>query len=314
MQDFNKECAASSDKGSEPVVLCSKMVRIAAAFLKEMDPEGYEMLCEGLAKANPDSIAFINEHLLKGRTGDSEQAEWDLPSLTIGHSVALAGGRCAIIEPGSEESPRGWRIRVKKGGREKVTKVWDRFSASDMRHDIKLPSVARLSEKERVLLNSSAEPVTMRLELEPEPHLVLTVNGALAEDLGLTHWSPSLGIISIVNGTVKTVRVNTEIEEIDGELHYELSVEAVMQIMAIDDAWLTTSVVPGSWYCRVPSVDGTRVPVAWSMTAHNTVAVPMPASVYADLNRRIPWFGVDDAERWIAQILLEGQSLRIRNG
>ena len=28
MQDFNKECAASSDKGSEPVVLCSKMVRI----------------------------------------------------------------------------------------------------------------------------------------------------------------------------------------------------------------------------------------------------------------------------------------------
>ena len=314
MQDFNKECAASSDKGSEPVVLCSKMVRIAAAFLKEMDPEGYEMLCEGLAKANPDSIAFINEHLLKGRTGDSEQAEWDLPSLIIGHCVALAGGRCAIIEPGSEERPRGWRIRVKKGGREKVTKVWDRFSASDMRHDIKLPSVARLSEKERVLLNSSAEPVTMRLELEPEPHLVLTVNGALAEDLGLTHWSPSLGIISIVNGTVKTVRVNTEIEEIDGELHYELSVEAVMQIMAIDDAWLTTSVVPGSWYCRVPSVDGTRVPVAWSMTAHNTVAVPMPASVYADLNRRIPWFGVDDAERWIAQILLEGQSLRIRNG
>lgn len=63
MQDFNKECAASSDKGSEPVVLCSKMVRIAAAFLKETDPEGYEMLCEGLAKANPDSIAFINEHL-----------------------------------------------------------------------------------------------------------------------------------------------------------------------------------------------------------------------------------------------------------
>ena len=62
MQDFNKECAASSDKGSEPVVLCSKMVRIAAAFLKETDPEGYEMLCEGLAKANPDSIAFINEH------------------------------------------------------------------------------------------------------------------------------------------------------------------------------------------------------------------------------------------------------------
>ena len=28
MLDFNKECAASSDKGSEPVVLCSKMVRI----------------------------------------------------------------------------------------------------------------------------------------------------------------------------------------------------------------------------------------------------------------------------------------------
>lgn len=51
MQDFNKECAASSDKGSEPVVLCSKMVRIAAAFLKETDSEGYEMLCEGLAKA-----------------------------------------------------------------------------------------------------------------------------------------------------------------------------------------------------------------------------------------------------------------------
>ena len=44
MQDFNKECAASSDKGSEPVVLCSKMVRIAAAFLKETDPEGYERL------------------------------------------------------------------------------------------------------------------------------------------------------------------------------------------------------------------------------------------------------------------------------
>lgn len=76
MQDFNKECAASSDKGSEPVVLCSKMVRIAAAFLKETDPEGYEMLCEGLAKANPDSIAFINEHLLKGRTDDAEQADW----------------------------------------------------------------------------------------------------------------------------------------------------------------------------------------------------------------------------------------------
>ncbi len=36
------------------------------------------------------------------------------------------------------------------------------------------------------------------------------------------------------------------------------------------------------------------------MTAHNTVAVPMPASAHADLNRRIPWFGVDDAERWIA--------------
>lgn len=68
MQDFNKECAASSDKGSEPVVLCSMMVRIAVAFLKETDPEGYEMLCEGL----PDSIAFINEHLLKGRTDDAE--------------------------------------------------------------------------------------------------------------------------------------------------------------------------------------------------------------------------------------------------
>lgn len=51
MQDFNKECAASSDKGSEPVVLCSKMVRIAAAFLKETDPEGYEMLCEGLTRS-----------------------------------------------------------------------------------------------------------------------------------------------------------------------------------------------------------------------------------------------------------------------
>lgn len=61
MLDCKTECAASSDKGGEPVVLCSKMVRIAAAFLKEMDPEGYEMLCEGLAKANPDSIAFINE-------------------------------------------------------------------------------------------------------------------------------------------------------------------------------------------------------------------------------------------------------------
>lgn len=80
MQDFNKECAASSDKGSEPVVLCSKMVRIAAAFLKETDSEGYEMLCEGLAKANPDSIAFINEHLLKGRTDDAEQADWDSSS------------------------------------------------------------------------------------------------------------------------------------------------------------------------------------------------------------------------------------------
>lgn len=122
MQDFNKECAASSDKGSEPVVLCSKMVRIAAAFLKEMDPEGYEMLCEGLAKANPDSIAFINEHLLKGRTGDSEQAEWDLPSLIIGHSVTLAGGRCAIIEPGSGESAwmahqseEGWQRKSHEG-------------------------------------------------------------------------------------------------------------------------------------------------------------------------------------------------------
>lgn len=211
MQDFNKECAASSDKGSEPVVLCSKMVRIAAAFLKETDPEGYEMLCEGLAKANPDSIAFINEHLLKGRTDDAEQADWDLPSLIIGHRLAVASGRCAIIEPGAEESPRGWRIRVKKGDREKVTKVWDRFSASDMRHDIKLPSVARLSEKERALLGSSAEPATVRLELEPKPHLVLNVVGALAEDLGLTHWSPSMGIISIVNGTVKTVWVDTEI-------------------------------------------------------------------------------------------------------
>lgn len=309
MLDCKTECAAPSGKGSEPVVLCSKMLRIAAAFLKETDPEGYEMLCEGLAQANPDSIAFIHEHLLKGRTDDAEQAEWDLPSLIIGHRLAVAAGRCALIEPGSEECPRGWRIRVKKGGREKVTMVWDRFSASDMRHDIKLPSVARLSEKERALLSSSAEPATVRLELEPEPHLVLSVNGALAEDLGLPHWSPSLGIISIVNGTVKTVRVDTEIEEIDGELHYELSNEALMQIMAFDDDWLTTSVVPGAWYCRVPSVDGTRVPVAWSMMAHNTVEVPMPASVYAALNRRIPWFGVDDAERWITRMLREGQSL-----
>lgn len=78
MQDFNKECAASSDKGSEPVVLCSKMVRIAAAFFKETDPEGYEMLCEGLAKANPDSIAFINEHLLKGRTDTSTSSRGEL--------------------------------------------------------------------------------------------------------------------------------------------------------------------------------------------------------------------------------------------
>lgn len=309
MLDCKTECAALSGKGSEPVVLCSKMLRIAAAFLKETDPEGYEMLCEGLARANPDSIAFINEHLLKGRTDDAEQAEWDLPSLIIGHRVAVAGGRCAIIEPGSEESPRGWRIRVKKGGREKVTKVWDRFSASDMRHDIKLPSVARLSEKERVLLSSSAEPATVRLELEPEPHLVLSVNGALAEDLGLTHWSPSLGIISIVNGIVKTVWVDTKIEEIDGELHYELSIEALMKIMAIDDAWLTTSVVPGAWYSRVLSVDGTRVPVAWCMMAHNTVEVPMPATVYAALNRRIPWFGVDDAEWWIIRMLREGRSV-----
>lgn len=198
---------------------------------------------------------------------------------------------------------------MKKGDREKVTKVWDRFSASDMRHDIKLPSVARLSEKERALLGSSAEPATVRLELEPKPHLVLNVVGALAEDLGLIHWSPSMGIISIVNGTVKTVWVDTEIEEIDGELHYELSIEALMKIMAIDDAWLTTSVVPGAWYSRVPSVDGTRVPVAWSMMAHNTVEVPMPATVYAALNRRIPWFGVDKAERWIIRMLREGQSV-----
>ena len=81
MLDYKTKCAVSSEKGSEPVILCSKMVRIAAAFLKETDPEGYEMLCEGLAKANPDSIAFINEHLLKGRTDDAEQADWDLPSL-----------------------------------------------------------------------------------------------------------------------------------------------------------------------------------------------------------------------------------------
>ena len=99
MLDCKTECAASSDKGGEPVVLCSKMVRIAAAFLKETDPEGYEMLCEGLAKANPDSIAFINEHLLKGRTDDAEQADWDLPSLIIGHSVALAGGRSSSPGP-----------------------------------------------------------------------------------------------------------------------------------------------------------------------------------------------------------------------
>ena len=309
MLDFKTECTASSDKGSEPVILCSKMVRIAAAFLKEADPEGYQMLCEGLAEANPDSIAFINEHLLKGRTDDAEQADWDLPSLIIGHRLAAAAGRCSIIEPGSEESPRGWRIRVKKGGREKVTKVWDRFSASDMKHDIKLPSVARLSEKERSLLSSSAEPVTVRLELEPKPHLVLNVKGALAEDLGLIHWSPSLGIISIVDGTVKNLWVDTEIEKIDGELQYALSTEALMQIMAIDDAWITTSVVPGAWYCRIPSVDGTRVPAAWSMMAHNTVEVPMPASVYADLNRRIPWFGVDNAERWITRMLREGQSV-----
>ena len=81
------------------------------------------------------------------------------------------------------------------------------------------------------------------------------------------------------------------------------------RIMAIDDAWLTTSVVPGAWYSRVPSVDGTRVPVAWSMMAHNTVEVPMPATVYAALNRRIPWFGVDEAERWIIRMLREGQSV-----
>ena len=68
MLDYKTKCAVSSEKGSEPVILCSKMVRIAAAFLKETDPEGYEMLCEGL----PDSIAFINEHLLKGRTDDAE--------------------------------------------------------------------------------------------------------------------------------------------------------------------------------------------------------------------------------------------------
>ncbi len=159
MLDCKTECAAPSGKGSEPVVLCSKMLRIAAAFLKETDPEGYEMLCEGLAQANPDSIAFIHEHLLKGRTDDAElriaaaflketdpegyemlceglaqanpdsiafihehllkgrtddaeQAEWDLPSLIIGHRLAVAAGRCALSEPGSEECPRGWRIRV----------------------------------------------------------------------------------------------------------------------------------------------------------------------------------------------------------
>lgn len=73
MLDFNKECAASSDKGSEPVVLCSKMVRIAAAFLKETDPEGYEMLCEGLAKANPDSIAFIENSYLRERCSQTRE-------------------------------------------------------------------------------------------------------------------------------------------------------------------------------------------------------------------------------------------------
>lgn len=102
MQDSKTEFAAMSEKGSEPVILCSKMVRIAAAFLKETDPEGYELLCEGLADANPDSIAFINEQLRKGRTDDAEQAEWDLPSLIIGHRMAVAAGRCAIIEPRSE--------------------------------------------------------------------------------------------------------------------------------------------------------------------------------------------------------------------
>ena len=103
--------------------------------------------------------------------------------------------------------------------------------------------------------------------------------------------------------------VDQEIEEIDGELHYELSIEALMKIMVIDDAWLTTSVVPGAWYSRVPSVDGTRVPVAWSMRAHNPVEVPRPATVYSALNRRIPWFGVDDAVRWIIRMLREGQSV-----
>ena len=45
------------------------------------------------------------------------------------------------------------------------------------------------------------------------------------------------------------------------------------------------------------------------MMAHNTVEVPMPATVYAALNRRIPWFGVDKAERWIIRMLREGQSV-----
>lgn len=53
MLDYKTKCAVSSEKGSEPVILCSKMVRIAAAFLKETDPEGYEMLCEGLARPIP---------------------------------------------------------------------------------------------------------------------------------------------------------------------------------------------------------------------------------------------------------------------
>lgn len=37
-----------------------------------------------------------------------------------------------------------------------------------------------------------------------------------------------------------------------------------MKIMAIDDAWLTTCVVPGAWYSRVPSVDSGKSSRGWS--------------------------------------------------
>lgn len=138
------------DKGSEPVVLCSKMVRIASAFLKETDPEGYEMLCEG-GKGQSDSIAFINEHLLKGELMTQSRliGTFRPSSSGIGWRSRPDAVRSSVR---AEESPRGWRIRVKKGDREKVTKVWDRFSASDMKHDIKVPSVARLRRKERKAL------------------------------------------------------------------------------------------------------------------------------------------------------------------